>query len=398
MEIISQQQQQKQERKQARDREENEVEWAKRTERLGRELQVSKLAPSAFARLLVDSYDEECDSAEDGRTRESVVVSFEHQSYLYQLVDTPGHKQYIRAMIAGASALADIRVVCAVVSAAPGEFERAFERGQTREQLTLARAVGIPRVIVLVNKMDLVSWSQERFTEIRVQMEAFLRKLGWSRGACFVPIAALGNVGLAGTTGLPDWLGRDDRRSALDAIREACDFTVEEHKSSECGGKNRLPNTFPTSTTPDTRPSGSTRTPSGSGNSNIQSRSTIPSRSAPDTRSTPSKVVRVQVLACRHSVLTSGYRCTCHAELREVQVVLNNIRVTKRATANRKGRKPDCVAMPGDQLLCELASLDGPPSGLLAADSHKDIEMELLPSDRLIFRDGDDTVGFGIPC
>src|SRR5690242_18749249 len=83
------------------------------------------------------------------------------------VADTPGHVQYTRNMVTGAST-ANLSVV--LVDARQGVIE------QTRRHTYLAALLGIPHLVIAVNKMDLVDWSEERFWEIRDDIEAFLPK------------------------------------------------------------------------------------------------------------------------------------------------------------------------------------------------------------------------------
>eukprot|EP00479_Gromia_sphaerica_P009776 TRINITY_DN4238_c0_g1_i1.p1 TRINITY_DN4238_c0_g1~~TRINITY_DN4238_c0_g1_i1.p1 ORF type:complete len:117 (-),score=30.60 TRINITY_DN4238_c0_g1_i1:123-473(-) len=98
-----------------------------------------------------------------GKTVEVGRAHFATKKKRYTILDAPGHKNYVPAMIQGA-AQADIGIL--VISARRNEFEAGFDRaGQTREHAMLAKTLGISKLVVVVNKMDdeSVKWSQERF-------------------------------------------------------------------------------------------------------------------------------------------------------------------------------------------------------------------------------------------
>jgi sulfate adenylyltransferase subunit 1 len=97
------------------------------------------------------------------------------------IADTPGHVQYTRNMVTGASS-ANLSVV--LVDARVGVIE------QSRRHTYLASLLRIPHLIVAVNKMDLVNWSEERFLEIRDQFEEFLPRLD-IKDVKFIPLSAL---------------------------------------------------------------------------------------------------------------------------------------------------------------------------------------------------------------
>src|SRR6187551_2701493 len=97
------------------------------------------------------------------------------------IADTPGHVQYTRNMVTGASA-ANLSII--LVDARAGVIE------QSRRHTAIASLLRIPHLVVAVNKMDLVGWSEARFLEIRQQFEQFLPRLG-IKDVQFIPISAL---------------------------------------------------------------------------------------------------------------------------------------------------------------------------------------------------------------
>lgn len=115
---------------------------------------------------------------------------FETKTKLVTLLDAPGHKDFIPNMISGAGQ-ADVALL--VVDATRGEFETGFEfGGQTREHALLVRSLGVTQLAVAINKLDTVSWSQERFNEIKDKLKAFLKQAGFRENdVTFVPCSGL---------------------------------------------------------------------------------------------------------------------------------------------------------------------------------------------------------------
>ncbi|MHB8467284.1 MAG: sulfate adenylyltransferase subunit 1 [Acidimicrobiales bacterium] len=97
------------------------------------------------------------------------------------IADTPGHVQYTRNMVTGAST-ADAALI--LVDARNGLVE------QSRRHAFLATLLRIPHLIVCVNKMDLVDWSADRFDEIKEEFEAFATRLDVG-DLTFIPVSAL---------------------------------------------------------------------------------------------------------------------------------------------------------------------------------------------------------------
>ncbi|MBO9534474.1 MAG: GTP-binding protein [Solirubrobacteraceae bacterium] len=99
----------------------------------------------------------------------------------FVLADTPGHVQYTRNMVTGAST-ADVAIV--LVDARQGVVE------QTRRHLFIAALLGIRHIVVALNKMDLVDWSQARYDELSAELGELAASLG-EEDLRVIPISAL---------------------------------------------------------------------------------------------------------------------------------------------------------------------------------------------------------------
>ncbi len=112
---------------------------------------------------------------ERGLTIDLAFMKFETKKYMFTIIDAPGHRDFVKNMITGASQ-ADAAIV--VVSARPGEFEAGMSaEGQTREHLLLAKTMGINQFIIAVNKMDATQppWSKERYEQIKEVLSKFIK-------------------------------------------------------------------------------------------------------------------------------------------------------------------------------------------------------------------------------
>ena len=99
----------------------------------------------------------------------------------FVIMDCPGHVQYTRNMVTGTST-ADLAII--LIDARHGVVE------QTRRHSILTSLLGVPHLVVCVNKMDLVGYSEDRFNEIRDDFEDFASRLQL-RDVTFLPISAL---------------------------------------------------------------------------------------------------------------------------------------------------------------------------------------------------------------
>lgn len=153
--------------------------------------------------------DESADERERGITMTVGVAYFDTKNYHVVLLDSPGHKDFVPNMISGATQ-SDAAIL--VIDASIGSFEAGMGIngiGQTKEHSQLVRSFGVDNLIVVVNKMDSVEYSKERFNFIKSQLGAFLRSCGYKDSAvAWVPISAMENENLmitASDTRLSSW-------------------------------------------------------------------------------------------------------------------------------------------------------------------------------------------------
>jgi len=128
--------------------------------------------------LLVDGLAAE---REQGITIDVAYRFFSTEKRKFIVADTPGHEQYTRNMVTGAST-ADAAII--LIDARRGVLT------QTRRHSYLVKLLGIRHVVLAINKMDLVAWSQERFDEIVSGYAAFAEQIGVT-GFTAIPMSAL---------------------------------------------------------------------------------------------------------------------------------------------------------------------------------------------------------------
>ncbi|MFH1328874.1 MAG: translation elongation factor EF-1 subunit alpha [Candidatus Bathyarchaeota archaeon] len=128
---------------------------------------------------------------ERGVTIDLSYWKFETSKYSFTIIDAPGHRDFIKNMITGASQ-ADCSVL--VSSARKGEFEVGVEAGgQSREHAFLLKTLGVNQLVVAINKMDdaTVNYSQKRFEECKQQVEHLLKTVGFDVSKInFIPVSA----------------------------------------------------------------------------------------------------------------------------------------------------------------------------------------------------------------
>src|SRR3989338_3915756 len=129
--------------------------------------------------FIMDNLKEE---RERGVTIDLMYKGFDSNKYFFTLIDAPGHRDFVKNMIVGASQ-ADAAII--VVSAKDGIQE------QTKEHAYLSKVLGIPQLIIAVNKMDAVGYEEKKYLEIKDIVGKLLQSLGYKIAEIpFVPVSA----------------------------------------------------------------------------------------------------------------------------------------------------------------------------------------------------------------
>jgi sulfate adenylyltransferase subunit 1 len=136
------------------------------------------------------------------------------------IADTPGHVQYTRNMVTGAST-ANMALV--LIDARNGVVE------QSKRHAYISSLLGIPHMTVCINKMDLVDYSEERFREIREQFYAFIPRLD-IRDISFIPISALKGDNVVTASESMPWYHGPTLLGHLEDVYIASDWNLKDFR------------------------------------------------------------------------------------------------------------------------------------------------------------------------
>jgi elongation factor 1-alpha len=149
---------------------------------------------------------------ERGVTIDIAHQEFQTDEYYFTIVDTPGHRDFVKNMITGASQ-ADNAVL--VVGADDGVAP------QTQEHVFLARTLGINELIVAVNKMDAVNYEESRYREVVAEVEDLLDQVRFDTAdASFIPISALEGDNVVEHSDDMEWYDGELILEALNGLEE----------------------------------------------------------------------------------------------------------------------------------------------------------------------------------
>ncbi len=154
---------------------------------------------------------------EQGITIDTCQIFFKTEKRDYVIIDAPGHVEFIKNMITGASQ-ADAAIL--IIDAKEGVKE------QTKRHAYILGMLGMKKVIVLINKMDLVDYKQERFNEVKQEITEFLKKIN-VEPSYIIPIVAKDGDNIAKKSEKMDWYKGETFLNCLDS------FSLPEKKKNK---------------------------------------------------------------------------------------------------------------------------------------------------------------------
>ncbi|SDS24913.1 sulfate adenylyltransferase subunit 1 [Christiangramia echinicola] len=154
------------------------------------------------------------DEREQGITIDVAYRYFTTPKRKFIIADTPGHIQYTRNMVTGASTA---NAALILIDARHGVIE------QTKRHSFIASLLNIPHLIVCINKMDLVDFSEEKYNEIITQFEEFSSKL-LVKDVRFVPMSALLGDNVVNRSENMNWYGGGTLLSILETLHISSDI------------------------------------------------------------------------------------------------------------------------------------------------------------------------------
>ncbi len=142
---------------------------------------------------------------------------FETNKFIVTLFDTPGHPSYLKNALSG-FCLADAGIV--LVNAEVDVFEKSISPNSHLYSLLISTfALGVRQIIVAVNKIDLVKFSEERFNEIKDQLLALLKKVGFKENQInFIPVSGFLGDNLIEESKNLSWFKGNTMLKALDSL------------------------------------------------------------------------------------------------------------------------------------------------------------------------------------
>jgi bifunctional enzyme CysN/CysC len=150
------------------------------------------------------------DERSQGITIDVARVFFKTPKRHYIIIDAPGHIEFLKNMVTGAS---HAEAAAMVIDAGEGVRENSRRHG------TMLSLLGIRQIVILINKMDLVGYRQDTFEAIAAEYTAFLDKIGLS--GKYIPVSGMAGDNIASPSAKMPWYRGQTVLESLDAFRKA---------------------------------------------------------------------------------------------------------------------------------------------------------------------------------
>jgi elongation factor 1-alpha len=207
--------------------------------------EADKLGKGSFAFAFY--MDRQKEERERGVTIACTTKEFFTETKHYTVIDAPGHRDFIKNMITGASQ-ADVALLMVpadgnfTAAIAKGNHKAGEVQGQTRQHAVLINLLGVKQLVVGVNKMDcdMAGYKEARYNEVRDEMVHMLLKVGWKKDfvANSVPVLPIsgwmGDNLITKSTNMDWWKGVDvkveDETIHIDCLKDALEKMVRTPK------------------------------------------------------------------------------------------------------------------------------------------------------------------------
>jgi len=154
---------------------------------------------------------------ERGVTIDIAHREFQTPKYYFTIIDAPGHRDFVKNMITGASQADAAVLIC---SAKDGI------QPQTREHAFLAKVLGINQLIVGINKMDAIAYDRVKFEDLKAQMSTFLKNIGFKPEAIqYIPLSAYEGQNVTKKPDKMEWYQGITLLAAFDNLQVPTKFT-----------------------------------------------------------------------------------------------------------------------------------------------------------------------------
>jgi elongation factor 1-alpha len=162
---------------------------------------------SFFLAWVMDNLKEE---RERGVTIDVAHKKFDTEKYYFTIIDAPGHRDFVKNMITGASQADAAILTCSAIEG---------PQAQTKEHVFLAKTLGIDQLIVAVNKMDAVEYSEQKFNEACEGVKKLTKLIGFKEDQVrFVPVSAFVGANIKNSCADMPWYTGETLLKAIDGF------------------------------------------------------------------------------------------------------------------------------------------------------------------------------------